>query len=549
MSIAVERSPGIDLSAFRRRIRLLRAWRLGSLGGAAGALIGVAALIADKAGVWDATPLQLASVIGCGLIIGIVRAATERYSDAQVARSIDRRGMFDDRLSTVFDATTEGGDDFVDAVREDAGYRMSALSPKLLYPVRFQKEHALFCGLGALCVLLYLLFDTLLLLPPAARREAEILKREAAQVREIARPVLAQSKRADATAEDKALARDLHRFSRDLEKGRMSKQEAMIRANQLAEQAQKLQSAKSAALGRSLDKAQTAGARLEQMASQAKLEKSDAAKLASQASDLERQIAAAEKQLADARAGRSHTSAAEQKAMQKRLDDMGKALHRIRLSQQAQEMLSKLASTPEYQQAQELLRKLQEQAEAEDDGEQTPLTPDQMRQMADRLEELAKQLNTDEKLKEYAKALLEAAKNARLGQPGKAAGALLGAFGLGSCQGNGQSAGGLSLGGSKGAGAPSKDTWVGDHGTLNHSDKSSLLNVKFQDRVITSQKGKTGPETYTETMGPAQMGKKSGVPYQEMLPKYEKSAESALAKSKIPARMRTQVRDYFASLH
>lgn len=547
MSVDIQQNPGIDMTAFRRRIRLLRTWRLGAIGGAVGVAVGIVAIVADRLAVWDVTPRQLVVCLLVGIMAGIVSVAFERYTDAQIARSIDRRARFDDRLSTLFDAADSGGDShggFIDALRDDASHRMPELSATALYPFRFQRPHALCVGLLAVCAFLYVLFDTPLLLSPLARREASQLKHAAAQVKQIARPVLEQATKPEATSEDKQLARDLKRFSRDLEKGRMSKQEAMIRANQLAEQAQKLQSAKTAALSHSLDKAQTAGAKLEQMAAQGKIEKSDAAKLAEQASDLERQIASTEQQLADARSGRSHMSAAQQKALHKKLDDMGKALHQIRLSQQAQEMLSKLMSTPEYQEAQELLRKLQEQAQAEEDDEPAPLTPDQMRQMADRLEELAKKLNSDEKIKEYAQALLEAAKNARLGKAGNCAGGLLGALGMG-----GNSAmGGLSLG-SKGRGAATKDTWVGDHGTLSHTDKSSLLNVKFQDRVITSQKGKTGAETYTETMGPAQMGSKSGVPYQNMLPKYEKSAESALSKGNIPPQMRTQVRDYFQSLH
>jgi hypothetical protein len=80
------------------------------------------------------------------------------------------------------------------------------------------------------------------------------------------------------------------------------------------------------------------------------------------------------------------------------------------------------------------------------------------------------------------------------------------------------------------------------------NDKSTLLNLKFSDRIITSQKGK-GPESYEEELGPAQLGDKSGVPYQAMLPKYEKSAESTLSKSDIPPEMRTKVRNYFDSLH
>jgi hypothetical protein len=550
--VATELRRSVDLTGFRRRIRALRAWRLGAVGGAIGAAAGIIALIGDWFGVVDMNPAKLGALVAIGVSAGAIRAAVERYSDLQIARSIDRRSAFDDRLTTLYDIDARhSAEEFREAVEADAMSRMENLSPASLYPFRASRWHWLFVSFAAACCLLYLAIDTPLFRSAAAKSEAVQLSHTAAQVTQIARPVLEQAKKADATDEDKALARDLQRFTHDLSKARMSKQEALIRANQLAEQAQKLQATKSAALASSLDKAQTAGERLQQMADKAKLEKSDAAKLADKERGLEQQIADAKQRLAASRTGSSHMSASEQKALEQKIGDMEKALHTLRLSREAQEMMSKLAAMPEFQQAQELLKKLQEESQAEQDGEPSRLTPDDMRRMADQLDQLAKQLNTDEKLKEYAQALLDAAKQARQGQAGNAASKLLGAFGLGGqgMSAGTQSSGGTSDGGSKGNGVPSKDIWTGDHGALNKADKSSLLNVKFQDRVITSQKGKTGPETYSETLGPSQLGAKSGVPYQALLPKYEKSAESALSKGNIPPQMRTQVRDYFSSLH
>jgi hypothetical protein len=97
-------------------------------------------------------------------------------------------------------------------------------------------------------------------------------------------------------------------------------------------------------------------------------------------------------------------------------------------------------------------------------------------------------------------------------------------------------------------GTASQDRWIGPHGTLPRDDKSSLLHVKFEDRVITSQRGDKGPETYTEVLGPSAPGGKTDVPFQQVLPKYEKSAESALKKSDIPPSEQAKVRDYFDSL-
>ncbi len=282
---------------------------------------------------------------------------------------------------------------------------------------------------------------------------------------------------------------------------------------------------------------------MQQMAQMGQMQPTDAAKLASAASALQQQMANLQNQLNAAKAGKSNLTAAQQKAIEQKLAALAKQLQQIHLSQQAEAMLQKLRSTPQFQQAMDILRKLQQQAGAQQSGQPSPLTQAQMQQMADQLEQLAKQLSSDAAMKAYAQQLLDAAKQARLGQPGNGAG-LLGAFGMGA----GQSQGGLSLG-MGGKGAPSEDTWVGDHGGLHHFDKSSLLHLKYQDRVITSQQGAKGSETYTEELGPAQLGGKSSIPYQDVLPKYEKTAESALSKGDVPPAMRTRVRDYFESLH
>lgn len=162
--------------------------------------------------------------------------------------------------------------------------------------------------------------------------------------------------------------------------------------------------------------------------------------------------------------------------------------------------------------------------------------------MAAQLEQLAKQLDSNAKLQAYADALLKAAMQAQLSmQNMRVSEGLLGAFGL-------QSDEAPQLG-PGGRGGTNPGVWAGGVGHLHHFDKSSLLHVKFQDRVITSQIGKNGPSTYTDQVGPAQIGGDPGIPYQNVLPKYEKTAESALSRGHIPPSMRTRVREYFESLH
>lgn len=534
----------LDLAPFRRRIRLVRAWRCAAIGACAGAGVSVLLATLDYFGILDATPRLLAAPIILGLLAGIRRAFVERLPDAAVARSVDRRGKLADRLTTASEISPLSGG-LAEALSHDAHAKAEALRAGALYPFRLGRWHAGLLALAALCTFVYLLGNTTLFKSPQAKRDAAELKHSAAEVQRVAKPVLEDAKRADASPEQKELARQLNKFASDLNKGRMSKQQALVKANQLADQAQKLEKSRGAALAQSVQAAQTASQKLQAMSNQSGMEKSDAMKLAQKASALQSQIADLQHQLSAAQAGKSSLTPQQKAALAKKLAALQKQLQQIQLSQQAQQFLSSLQNMPDYQEAQKLLAQLAAHAQAQQAGEQSPLTPEQLKQIADRLDQLAKQYNTDAKMRELAKQMLEAARNARLGQ-GQASAALLVAFGLGAGQKPGM--GGLSLGATPGAGGPSPDRWVGAHGSLIKSDKSSLLHVKFADRQISSQIGPKGPESYTEVIGPSTPTGKSSVPYQSVLPQYEKSAESALNKGDVPPQMRTKVRDYFDSL-
>ncbi len=531
----------LDLSSFRRRIRLVRAWRCTAIGGCAGAIGSLVLATMDYFGLIDATLGALAVPMVLGIAAGLGRALTEHIPENIIARSVDRRGGLADRLTSAAEVPTSNGPLAV-SLLHDAEDRAGRLQPAALYPIRFTRWHGGLFLLLLLCGLVFLLGNTVLFRSSQARQEAAELKRDADQVQRVARPVLEDAKRADATSQDKDLARQLNRFTSDLRKGRMTKPQALVKANQLAQQAQKLQAGRTAALAQSVQGAQTAAQKLDAMQNQAGLEKSDAAKLADQARTLSGQIASMQQALRTAQSGKSALSASAKAALEQKLAQAQKQLQQIRLSEQAEQFLQKLHSLPDYQEAQKLLAKLAAQAGAQQAGQPVPLTPEQMKQIADRLEQMAKKFGSDAKMRELAAQMLAAARNARLCKnPGVCAG-LLGAFGLGT------TAGGLSLGMSKGAGAATPDTWVGDHGILSKSDKSSLLHVKFQDRQIISQIGSKGPETYTEVLGPSAPVGKSGVPYQAVLPRYEKTAETALDKGNVPPQMQARVRDYFNAL-
>jgi hypothetical protein len=537
MAAQMSKAMLVTVSKFRSRIRVLRAWKLASLGGSAGCVASIAALIGDWNNLWDAPAWLLIGLPAIGMLSGACVALVERYSDAQVARSIDRRAKLEDRLTTAYEAPE--GNEFLPAVRDDALEHLGSVKPGQIFPMRFQRPQLAFAALIAAVALVYLLADTDLLRPLAARLEAEQLKQAAVEVEQVAKPFLLQADRPNASTDEKKLAANIESFTRDLNKGRMSKEEALERANQLAAEAQQIEAQRALAMSQSLDSAKTAGDQLQQMANKAAMSKTDSAQLADRASALQQQLASLQQQIDDAKSGRSNVSELQLNAMEQKLAELQKEFHQVQLSQAALDMMNKLASSAQYQEAMRILGQLQEQADAQAAGQPGQLSEEQAKAMAARLEQLAKQLDTDAKLKNYAEQLLQAAlteqlENMQLSQK------MLGAFGLPCNQP------GMGLGG---RGGTNPGVYMGNVGKLYHFDKSSFLNMKYQDRVVTSLQGKSGPETYTEELGPSQLTPRSGIPYENILPKYEKTAESALSKGDVPPDMRSRVRDYFASLH
>lgn len=92
------------------------------------------------------------------------------------------------------------------------------------------------------------------------------------------------------------------------------------------------------------------------------------------------------------------------------------------------------------------------------------------------------------------------------------------------------------------------DIWTGNAGKLNKSDKELDSKANANPEMRTSMKRETGDETYIEVRGPATLGKPSSVPMSKALPKYQKRAEEAINKKRIPKSKQKRVREYFNSL-
>jgi hypothetical protein len=226
----------LDLRPFRRRVRLVRAWRGLAVGLLLGGVAGLAWAVLDATGVWLAEWSWLGLLFGgAGLVAALVGAALP-VRDEAVARSVDRRAGLRDRLGTLIER--EGADESFDAaLRHDTELHVAGLRAARVFPVRLGRWQYVAASAVALASLVFLLGNTWYAFDPEAKKAKEELEKIAAQIERVAKPILEDK---NATEEERSFANELDAFARRLEKGKISKDEAMKRANELAKQAEKL---------------------------------------------------------------------------------------------------------------------------------------------------------------------------------------------------------------------------------------------------------------------------------------------------------------------
>ena len=353
----------IPLTGFRRRIRVLRAWRLGAICGIVGAGVASAMAILDMLSIVYFDPVMLVAFTSLGVLVGVSRALTEPLSYEEVAGSVDRRAGLADRVLTAREiAGTQAG--WSAAVHDDAASHLADVKPRALYPIRFGRWQIGFIAIALVAPLIWIGANTSLFRNAQQRKDAAELKSAASLVQQVIKPQLEAANTANATAEDKELARELNKFAQSLDKGRMTKPEALIKANQLAEQAQRLEQSRSTASSQSIQKAQTAqealqkmaGLNSEQMQSMTQSEQRDAMstqadKLSQQASSIQQQMDAIQRALDNNKSldGKSALTPKMSEALRKQLAELQKMMENIKLSQKALDFLNKLSKQPDFQ--------------------------------------------------------------------------------------------------------------------------------------------------------------------------------------------------------
>lgn len=560
-----------QLKGFERRVRLVRSWRGLAMGACFGAGLSAIWAVLDLRAVVYTEWVWMGALTSGWAVVGALAGYVLRVPVEKLAQSIDRRAGLEDRLTT---ANERAGivSSFDEALSSDAEARLASIRPKRVYPIRFGRWQAAALALGLVASVIFVLGNTPIALSEQAKKDRVELKKMGEAVQRVTKENFetpeAKEEMSDA---EKRLADEMRKLDRDLEKGRMSKEEALQKSNELAEKADELTKSAAKASEASMAQAQTAREALEkdamkqagidnmspQMAQMSDADrqkqmdqvKHQGAKIQEQLEALKRKLAEIERKLEN-----KHLTAAERKALEeakkaiegqisklKREEKENQDLEKsLQLSKEAQDVFAKMQRDPLFKELMEIERKLAANTKSQSSSGKPKLTDAEREGLRKRLEELAKQLKDAAAMKAYLQALIEEMKKAKE---------------LRRCLGAGIGLGKIPIGGNSmmqspaGPGEPTEDIWMGDTGHIHKLDKAEKSRGTTTTDVISGDaRPSDGSTPYVEIRAPSMVGNRTSVPYREVLPSYEKKAESALSRQQIPKEHQQRVKAYFDSL-
>lgn len=417
------------LVGFSRRVRWMRAWRGLAVGGVIGCLISLVLASLDLFRVQYVDWPWLMVPIATGVVFGAIVGGARRVPASSLADSIDRRAGLANRLGTAAEEPTT----FHDEVQQDAVRHLAGLKPSAVYPMRISKWHTGVVVGMLLVASLFLLGNTPIFMSDAQKRDRDELKKIGETVERVAKPLL-DRKPEDLSPEAKELAKKYEQFSKELQKGRMPKEEALQKANDLAKEAERVAKDQFDESDRALGKAQDAleKAAMDKAMRESGLDPSqfdDAERAAidrgAQMSDDERNaelskmaadLSELEKQLAAGKDDKGEALSSEAKeALKSKIEALKKNMKALQLSKKVKDMLERLMAQPEFKEILEMLKELHKKNAQGKNGEmQNPeLDEQQIKEIMKKLEELADRLKDDKEMKAFLEKLKEALKNAK----------------------------------------------------------------------------------------------------------------------------------------
>jgi hypothetical protein len=599
------------LRPYRRRVRILLMWRYGAMAGVAGAFVATLLSLLDWRGVLTIYPWQLGACILAGVLMGILYGLLLRVSDAAVAQLIDRRAGLKDRLQTALEHT-DGAHLFDLPLIEDAQNALQNADPKRIFRPQFGKWQKLFVGAVALTLFVQFLPQILAIAIPERREEQKEIKQAAQEIQEVAKPILEEAKKPDADELTKRIAQNVELYNKRAREAKMSKQEALLRYNEILDEARKLEQQTQKRLEQAAQKAQTAGEQLQKLAEKSNqipphlqqqlqsmqqqlqqqmqslqqqlqsgkdlqgrpltaqqradlqqqlqrlqatlqaMQNPNQANLQAQMNDLQRKIDELQRMLQSGKDANGNPLSKEQmEQLKKQLESLQQQMRALKLSQEAQEFLRKLMNDPAFKEAMEHLRKLAEQMQKlnqQQDPQQRKLTQEEIEQ---RLQELERRLEELAKKYNSDEKIRELAQQIleQVKQMKKLSQCQGACIGLG--MGN---CFGLGMGLGAGAfGTKQKQAWdkgefVGQPELFNQGDKQPELKIPMKDTAVSGQPPLVPGAGDYMDYEAPPTPGSSSIPLAKALPTYQKKAEQALSQQNVPPAERKRVKRYFESL-
>jgi hypothetical protein len=485
-------------------------------------------------------------------------------------------------MSTALDES-QAGSGFKDAQFEEANAALKAISPQKIYPFRFTRWQGGGLLANAVAIAALWVSQSPLGHGPKSAAERADLKEMGAKVERIAKPLVAKSEVLMVPPSQKKVAGDMEAFARDLQEGRLNKEEALRKGNELAERAEKESKSRAEEAVKKAEEAETSLGKYEKLkleqsgidssefektnlnaSEQAALDRmiqdagfqspksefssqelkemgaNETAEKLSQLTPQQREqlrqaVAQMQKQLQDEQNRIDALPEAERKKLekqraelQKQMQEAQKLADALKLSDEAAQAIRDLMNSEEMKKIREQLAKMQHQAGEMAQG-RAP-TKEDIEQLKKQLEELAKQLKDPKAREELMKKLQEMAKQLEQGQMSSESMQMM-------LNAMGSQAGQQNPDGNPGT---SQDDQFSDTGKVVKSDKEMETKGKAKPK---------GQQWSVTVKAPTQVGNRSSVPYQSIAPKYSREAEKALNSGKIPRDKERRVKEYFDSLN
>lgn len=441
------------LKPFRRRVRWILAWRYAAVGGTVGTALAFLTDLGDWLGKWEADPIVLVLTIVLGLVAGAAYAFLRHLPSEAIAQLIDRRAELKDRVTTALLCSETP---FLEPLCEDALTQLASVHPFKIFRFRLTAWH----GTAAVLLLALLVSRFLPELPSpflaSFRQDRKEAKEVVENLQRVLKPIVEHAKEPEATKFEKAMAEQIRELYRRSQQGRLSKKEALLKAEKLLAEAEKIQRQSQEHIKKVSTKAITAAETLKEtmkqkaMASQMqemrallnRMQEIERQLRSQNLTPTQRQLLETEKQLLQRTLSAmgqldqqeiqklmealkqqqsqlqkmfqsGQLTPGERQLLQQQLQSIQQQMRTLQLSKQAQEFSQKL-NDPNFREAMRILAELQKQLQQLQESQIPQLPPEELertlKELEKAIEKLAKQFGDDEKIRELAKQILKIAK-------------------------------------------------------------------------------------------------------------------------------------------